>query len=244
MCGDSGEMSTFPLLTLPKELRLDIFTICFVRGRIVISASSDPRTAGQENSESITSVKPYLGILGVNRQVRDEAKTVYYRGNSFELGPLAGIHHLFPSDRYAFSLIRSLTIGFSPNTLSPKIRDEVRHGYRQRWVDESRYEENTVQACQNRARLLHNAEKRMLETIWKMRVLDLAAMVSLKSLHLDLEDCYCPTGCCRLVPALGKCILEMNVGQKLLAVSDFQVHGTLGLSERLQFMYEMTDLPE
>ncbi len=238
-------MSPYPLLTLlPKELRLDIFTICFVREKFVITASSDFKTTGEESSESIASVKPYLGILGVNRQIRDEAKTVYYRGNAFELGPLSGIHHLFPGDRYAFSLIRSLTISFSPRTLSQRIREEVRHGYRQMWVEESRYEEDAVQACQNRARLLHNAERRMLETIWKMRILDLAAMVSLRSLHLDLEDCYCPTGCCRLVSALGKCILEMNVGQKLLAVKDFQVQGTLGLSEKLQFMYEMTDLPE
>ncbi|KAI9698689.1 MAG: hypothetical protein M1836_003799 [Candelina mexicana] len=237
-------MSTFHLLNLPKELRLDIFTICFVRDNILVSASSDAKNTAEDSSQSIASVKPYIGVLGVNRQIRDEAKTVYYRGNAFVLGPLAGIHHLFPSDRYAFSLIRSLTIHFSPRTLSQKVREEVRHGYRQRWVEESRYEENTVQACQNRARLLHNTERRMLETIWKMRVLDLAAMMSLKSLYLDLEDCYCPTGCCRMVSALGKCILEMNVGHKLSAVKDFQVRGTLGLSEKLQFVYEMTDLPE
>ena len=46
---------------------------------------------------------------------------------------------------------------------------------------------------------LHSIEKECLDALWDTQCQGLCRIRTLKRLQIDFDDCFCPTGCCRLV---------------------------------------------
>jgi hypothetical protein len=77
-----GSMIIF--LSLPREVRDMIYYLILARERSnpIVIRSPRRRSAIQKDRPA----KPVGGILGVNRQIHHEARTVFYSANTFMVG--------------------------------------------------------------------------------------------------------------------------------------------------------------
>lgn len=149
------------------------------------------------------------GLLkGVSKAVQSEAEAVFYGfGNHFVL-PVAEIQYppLFRDNirdsPKTIPPFKSLSLSFDQRDL----RDDPRwwRGFLSP-RDPSRpldYLGPNEYPFVERMRLIHDLQKQELRSIWADRISIIQQHVKLRFLEIDLEECYCPLGCCRMVDSV------------------------------------------
>lgn len=140
-----------------------------------------------------------LALLSVNRLIGAEAKEIFYSSNTFRLNVLT-----FPqrytngNDNEKFWVskrksIRRVSVVFDFRDVSLRLlAREIRNptAYNESWGSK-----------QLSASSLHVLRNHQLEGAWGWKIHVLNEM-NLKVLKIDLSNCYCTIGCCRLVEDL------------------------------------------
>lgn len=86
---------------------------------------------------------------------------------------------------------------------------------------------------------IHNVGKVSLDDFWNMRCQLMRSQLALKFLQIDLEECYCPTGCCRM--ALDVC---KWLGPFESFPDKFEVIGVKNKAEALSIREEIAEVNE
>ena len=101
------------------------------------------------------------------------------------------LEFIFPSRH----LIRNLQIKFVPEHTPAEFRDQRNLDL---WGDADFREKTTSE----RAQLLHQSDRDLSEMVWFNVGVTIPKLRALKSLTLDIEQCFCPMGCCRMTSQL------------------------------------------
>lgn len=101
------------------------------------------------------------------------------------------LEFIFPSRH----LIRNLQIKFVPEHTPAEFRD-------QRNVDLWADADFRAKTTSERAQFLHQNDRDLSEMVWFNAGVTIPKLRALKSLTLDIEQCFCPMGCCRMTSQL------------------------------------------
>ena len=152
--------------------------------------------------------RPAIALLRVNKQVRTEARPILYSNNEWQIGDRPE----FSIDAGAYpnlfqvvdnSLFKHVVIKFSGDDvpmLSTQTLSLAAH-YHARLEQEllnSGVIMTEEEKRQWRAGEMHNLNYQTLLRTWNTRVSLLRMMKDLKTVRVDFNTCYCPSGCCRL----------------------------------------------
>ena len=151
----------------------------------------------------------YMGLLqGVSKSVQEEATQIFY-------GPKN--HFILPTGLYPYPE----TSGHSHvyNDASPKLPPfksisytfDMRDVHQENWTLREEFKEMELggpEEGDNFERLgftsedirneIHDLGHSRLEDLWEKRCEIMRNQLALKFLQIDFEECYCPTGCCRM----------------------------------------------
>lgn len=181
-------------MRLPRELRDMIYTLELYRGFIEPHAINE---AGGNKVRREMSALPDLALLGVSRQVREEALSIYFGKNILVVGDNVFDQDIAEWEKWCLFIsperalhVRQLRVSFSQF-----MKGEVYRQYAAEYAsnpgnDGPRYWEK-----------FHLHRRAWIERTWK----DKADFISrtafnLDKLILDIEHCYCQEKCCRMVP--------------------------------------------
>lgn len=209
---------------LPKSVRKQIYDYCLIVGEI------DPFPSGREWKSTRNKVvgKPAVALLLVHPWIEAEAKDILYGGNVWLM--LKGSRVLaeiffWNCHRKQFRRIRTV---FSQHDLIT--RD---------WIMES---PNRCKGMQDsrlqRTEQLHGDLANELHVEWLLRLTYLICTTwpMLECVEMDLNQCYCPIGCCRPVEAIIFRMLTIFIAKSTprglyfklrwdVEVTGFQSHG-------------------
>ncbi|KAG7005479.1 hypothetical protein G7Y79_00019g046590 [Physcia stellaris] len=149
------------------------------------------------------------GLLnGVSKAVQSEAEAVFYGfGNHFVL-PVGFVQHppLFGNN---FRHIPAKIPPFKSISLSFDQRDLKTDPRWWRGISSPRdpsppldYLGRNESSFVERMQSIHELQRQGLCLIWAARTSIIKRYVELKFLQIDLEECYCPLGCCRMVDSV------------------------------------------
>lgn len=178
------KMSHF--LNLPTEVRFIIFGYCLIIGEI------NPYPRNYDRQEPMRSLqrKPDIALLQVNKLIRAEAEIVLYGKNVWRLSWDEWNRPLWVVSE---KLVRKLIISFDVRDLDTGEMLEL--------ILAARDPANDIQfetlgdKCHE-----YGCDSLVNEKwAWKMAV---ASKMMLTDLTLDFTNCFCPSGCCRLIDQL------------------------------------------
>ena len=192
MMGTSNDNSTSPSLTflkLPLEVRQTIYQFC-----LIVNSPINPCPTIHEPPSLLASKthRPCVALLRVNKQVEAEAADVLYGHNRW-LIPLSLNHYIFYPQKVSVNNARRfrhiiVRLDFY------KISDELRYSI---ILDSHKYEH--AQTSKQRFNYIHSRMLRILNwEVHKVRRYVKWEYKKLQTLVLDVENLYCPLGCCRL----------------------------------------------
>ena len=227
----------FRFLDLSIELRLRIYEYLLVRGRIFFSPddyalSNEYR---HKNKNKNTYFRPQLQLLRVCRQIHTEAEKVYLTQNLFVLPDHFIYHdpfafnrvercrlipegHIFAPERHLFGEnavhhLQNISIAF--NSRRPALDGLMDRSY---W----NYREDGPRAWgkmtpQQRMEYAHGLAVAKLEDNWTEMIDWVTAFFAprapngkLNYLEIDITNCYCPLGCCRIVDQISELIASTS----------------------------------
>ncbi|KAI4185612.1 MAG: hypothetical protein L6R41_004015 [Letrouitia leprolyta] len=188
------------LTTLPSGIRFHIYKFCnvIVDGEIVpypTSASYDSVCVlgGYQVSRKLD-----VALLAVNKQLRDEVSPIIYGQNVWRMtsptvaprSPWTG-HDVF---RVQPLLFRYIVIDFDGEDVSREFKRQV---IAQAWQKYGDMMDNA--ACKAAvSRSVHHKSCRHLRALWAFQT-RLIQDMDLKVLTCNLQQCFCPNGCCSLI---------------------------------------------
>ncbi|MCJ1464965.1 hypothetical protein MMC07_003580 [Pseudocyphellaria aurata] len=198
----TAEKSPSTLLAIPGELRNRIYELSLLQDNKVYPFDYKPCGCDCPKHKRHA---PAVALLRVNRQINREATPLLYSRVQFRLStgyvfmkfmalgevcmygsPSAG--EMYPSRH----LIRSLRIKFVPEHMPT----EVRSGHvLDCWADPG----FQLLSKKQRARAIHRYNRDVCEAVWTNAGKVVTLMRDLKSFSMDLEQAFCPLGCCRMV---------------------------------------------
>lgn len=200
-------MATIEILNFPWEIRNSIY-------RFVLLPESDVYLYKYASSRGRkTRSRPGLAILSTNRQINQEATAVLYSKATFHLQ--TGFDFItFMSDAInrdmtialptahshpSRHLIRHLHLAFVPERLT---EENLRARAKTNWEDPVFQEMSRVQ----RHTEIHDSEVEETWQAWRTaaKAAEVLAGLGLKTLMLDVEQAFCPHGCCRLLEELAQ----------------------------------------
>jgi len=196
----------FPYFELPKEIRFMILELLLVRGNVAMSRE----WPAKYRFPSWNFERPQWALRAVNRLMRAEAAEVVFSSKNTFFVPLGGVQpgkrrlHMFAS-KMPWPPIKRLDCAFD-------MRDNVDDSYCNLWNFNSEkefYDQDFGEGCFERLTreekwdIIHEAKVDDLMEAWQSYVEAIEPM-NLDLLRLDLTDCRCSAGCCRL----GRQILE------------------------------------
>lgn len=198
---------------------------------------TDPFPDGHEwnIAASTPVVEPAVALLLVHPWIEAEARDVLYGGNLWLMlnGPQTPAHSfLLHCHRNQFRRIR---IVFSLHDLIT--RD---------WIQETPDRSKGMEGSRlQRTDQLHNALAKDLDIEWGLRIALLMStpFLLLDYLEMDLDQCYCPIGCCRAVDVIIFWMLRISIGGSTCDLDrrlpcHVRVTGFKSVDEKRQF-YEM-----
>lgn len=171
-------------LDLPPELRDMIYEYCLVQGEII----PYPMDYEKQELQRPLPRKPDISLLRVNSVIGAEARVVLYEKNVWRLSYNYEGKALWTS---AKDLIRKLNVSFDVRDLDSTDQLEISLCVRNHVGDDT-----LSDTCH-----LWLSE-RLLDEIWFWKVSMMLKVTMLTDLKLDVRNCFCPHGCCRLVKAL------------------------------------------
>lgn len=155
-----------------------------------------------------------LAILKVNKQIKAEVSAMFYSTRTFNILTGASLDcfmrpsgelHLMPGGFVLDSraAIRFLEISFVPDYAQvPGDRHRERMSH---WWAEGGFEEDGL-TRRERTELIHTVDKERVKAVWNEAERYLHQFRSLEELTINIEQAYCPLGCCRMVRFLAKLI--------------------------------------
>lgn len=198
----ASEYSGPTLLTIPGELRNRIYELALLQDSKVYPFDYKPCGCDCPKHQRHP---PAVALLRVNRQINREATPLLYSRVLFRLstgylfmkfmalgevcmyGSPTG-SEIYPSRH----LIRSLRIKFVPEHMP----SEVRSGHvLDCWADPN----FQLLSKKQRAQSIHRYNRDVCQAVWTNAGKVITLMRELKFLSMDLEQVFCPLGCCRMV---------------------------------------------
>ena len=191
-------------LNLPLEIRQIIYDFSLVTAKVIRPhVSLFEVETGLEVSKELKN-ELAMGLLSVNRLIREEARIVFYGSNVWYLSARFryyesedwSLHHFSPLWTANIQLFRRILINFDMREAHTKDTLAVaKHNY-------STFNYHHVEQKENYTQHYHHDDIQILTMIAWARKLDLLHSMSLSSLDILVNDCYCPATCCRLVVPL------------------------------------------
>ncbi len=187
------------LLTIPGEIRNRIYELLLIF-ESVDAYNCAPCCVACPPREEI----PYVPILRVNRQTNKEASALLYSTSTFIISTGRDLIRFMskPEDYCLYTpatetfptraAIRSLELRFVADYI-PTIYHEER--MRELWQNQGFGEQSRKQ----RAKHLHDLDRNSSQAVWLVAGELLRMLDGLKVLTINLEQAFCPEGCCRLV---------------------------------------------
>ena len=187
---------------------------------------------GDPNDPLASYKKPNLALLRVSRRTHKEASEIFYSENTFvvtHLGLWVSLSNSNPEFLRRIRMVRRLEyifdgidhrryVGQMASITVSHIREivpaakagskaaaqmmEELFAYRTRLLaSDLRQKESTTESCN----AVHDRSiENVREFQWGSSLSWIRQNLQLDHLHLELEQCYCPAGCCRLAPVVMK----------------------------------------
>lgn len=198
----TSEYSPPTLLTIPGELRNRIYELALLQDSKVYPFDYKPCSC---DCPKYKRHAPAVALLRVNRQINREATPLLYSRVTFRLstgylfmkfmalGEVCMYGSPSASEVYpSRHLIRSLRIKFVPEHMP----SEVRSGHvLDCWADPN----FQLLSKKQRAQAIHRYNRDVCQAVWTNAGKVIILMRELKFLSMDLEQVFCPLGCCRMV---------------------------------------------
>ena len=202
--------SPLSLITIPGEIRNRIYEhlLLIAEGHVFHCACCC-------SSCTLPDDIPDLAILQVNRQINREASALLYSTSTFVVSTgrdLAGfmtkttdfclytaVTETFPSR----AIIRSLEIRFVADYSPTDVHEER---MRELW----RSQDFRGETRRKKAKYLHDLDRTASEAVWVVAGELLGMMHGLKDLTVNIEQAFCPEGCCRLVDVVARSLRRLR----------------------------------
>ena len=177
-----------------------------------------PRYVQLEGTEYDRSPK-YMGLLqGVSKTIQEEAGQIFYGPKNHFVLP-AG-HYSYPKtsghgtpnrddnsvSSRSLPPFKSISYTFDMRDvyLDPwALREEIKRPEWESPESGDDFEKNIFITVDVKNQT-HGLGKKYLMDVWKKRVWMMRSQLALKFLQIDFEECYCPTGCCRMAEDICK----------------------------------------
>ena len=217
------------LLAIPGELRNRIYEMCLLEDENVYPYDYMPCGCDCPKSKRVA---PSVALLLVNRQINTEATPLLYGNVTFHLETgytfmrfCAFSDHIcmfsHPPEDKLFSTrhqIRSLSFKFVPEMLE---RGPHASRVRDFWDDDS----FRIMSTRRKSQQIHTYVKSLSSTVWEQAAEVICDMRGLKKLQLNIDQAFCPQGCCRMVGHVIKALkdLRKKEGFKVTVLGDLNV---------------------
>ena len=186
---------------LPQEIRNCIYELCLLCEGVInpVPATWERDTAQPVISEhDKTAISTGVALLATSKQVRQESGTFFFGKNTWIFN--AQSHHKTINDEEfpefflthsEFMWVRRLFLSFHCQDVSPQdYLALVRQAY---------LSLNPTESQKYRHSTTHSAVEDALMAVWMNKKELLEFMRDLQVLEVDVEYCFCPGGCCRLL---------------------------------------------
>lgn len=194
------------LLTIPGEIRNRIYDHLLLVGRVNVfnCSACDPH-------ENI----PDLAILRVNRQINEEASAFLYSTGTFVVSTgrdLAG----FMSKTDDFCVYTAVTETFPSRAAIRSLEIRFVAEYNTTDFHEERMQELWHSAVfrgesrRRKAKHLHDLDRNASRAVWGVAGELLSMLHGLQNLTVNVEQAFCPDGCCRLVDAVARSLRRLR----------------------------------
>ena len=142
------------------------------------------------------------GLLkGVSKAVQSEVEAVFYGfGNHFVL-PVGYFQYPPLFGKNACDIPERIP-PFKSLSLSLDQRDDRDDPRQWRKFFSPKYLGPKEYPFVERMKLIHDLQRQGLRGTWSVMISTIRRYVELKFLQIDLEECYCPLGCCRMVDSV------------------------------------------
>ncbi|KAL8948528.1 MAG: hypothetical protein Q9222_005296 [Ikaeria aurantiellina] len=194
-------------LDLPLEIRTMIYEYCLVvQGEIVPYPAEYeyPRYKGDKKSDQEDNYmkrKPDVALLQVNKQIGEEARQILHGRNLWRVS-LPSTKRNGESWRTVLSMyenvyesVRHVVTSFDVRDLGLEQSIKFHEGWNNRLPSPSY--NDTDPAPQSRLDNIHYDRKLKLERRWDRKI-DAMVPLSRETLIIDITNCWCPFGCCRM----------------------------------------------
>lgn len=164
-----------------------IYKLCLPVGKALVLKVPPGQKEGVRAGRRVLKVS-FPALLQINSQIRAEAAPIFYGTNSWTI---IDIPRGLSLPEVFFTHVHEATVTFDRRVMSIKkvwsISDQV-------------FDKTTkTGSSHNRLHIIHNKLKKHLLAIWQDKCSTLRTMSSLTELTVDVENCKCPIGCCRMV---------------------------------------------
>lgn len=190
------------LLTIAGELRNRIYELVLLPEDQVYPFDYKPCSC---NCPKHLRHAPSVSLLAVNKQINSEATAILYGGVTFNLATgfllmkfmaqervcfygVPDLSKIYPSRQFIRSLHLNILPEFTPHEVHASRMLEC-------WSDSNFQQLSKKQ----RAQSIHQHEREVCQTAWTNAGKMIMQIKALKSLLLDVEQAFCPGGCCRMV---------------------------------------------
>lgn len=174
-----------PFLETPREVRDMIYNL------VLVGDSEIVPYPGKWESSAVSKSHPSPALLAVSKQIADEARPVLYGKNQWRLPA----HTRYRDSIFSLHplLFRDVTEFFDGRDL-PEDDRVVLARYRHSRPD-SFFRAKDVEAA--KARQIHSTYLAEVSCYWARKQALLYSMGQLRSLLINVEGLFCPSGCCR-----------------------------------------------
>jgi len=190
------------LLTIPGEIRNRIYHHLLSVRRVNVFDCAACCTACLPG-ETV----PDLAILRVNRQINGEASTFFYSTSTFIVSTGRDLA-CFMSKTDDFCLFTAVTQTFPSRAAIRSLEIRFMADYIPIELHEQRMKELwhsahfRAETRRRKAKHLHDLDRTASEAVWDVAGELLSMMHGLRNLTVNIEQAFCPEGCCRLVDAV------------------------------------------
>ena len=184
----------FPFLSLPREIRDTIYTLCLFTTTFII-----PHPQSYQRATNWGGAFPTLALLSVCKQIRAEARPVFYLKNRWQVA-LAKKRTLFHKVEPWF--FEHLQLSFTDED-GPRVNRMLTASGLHSQSDDDLFGPNTTltedEKRDQRWRYMHNKYLREVLAAWDDKVeLLLEDLPYARTVRVNFGRLSCPVGCCRV----------------------------------------------